>query len=107
MKKALVFEGQIVQIEAVPFPVAPALTWVDAPDDVSMETHVFDGTAVVVKPHPTAELLAKAKAAARAELIAIDLASIRSMREWIAAQATAPQILKDREAAAVVARSKL
>jgi len=50
MKKALVFEGQIVQIESVSFPVAPALIWVDVADDVSMETHEFDGTAIVLKP---------------------------------------------------------
>lgn len=41
------------------------------------------------------------------ELAAIDLASIRAMREYIAAKADAPQVLKDREAAAVALRAKL
>jgi hypothetical protein len=45
--------------------------------------------------------------AAKAELIALDLASIRSIREYIAARADAPQILKYREAAAQAARAKL
>ena len=63
MKKALIFEGQIVQIEAVSFPVAPELIWVDVADDVSMETHVFDGTAVVLKPRPPAPTYAQKRAA--------------------------------------------
>ena len=63
MKKALVFEGQIVQIEAASFPVAPALIWVDVADDASMETHVFDGVAVVMKPPPPPPTLAQSKAA--------------------------------------------
>lgn len=54
MKQALIFEGKIVQIEAVSFPVAPALIWIDVADDVSMETHVFNGTEVVLKPKPPA-----------------------------------------------------
>lgn len=49
----------------------------------------------------------ESSASVKAELRAIDIDSIRSIREWIAAQPTAPQILKDREAAAVLARAKL
>lgn len=44
---------------------------------------------------------------ARAALIAIDLASIRAIREWVVSQPTAPQISKDREAAAAVERAKI
>lgn len=44
---------------------------------------------------------------AKAELTAIDLASIRSIREWVVTQPNAPQILKDREAAAVLKRAKV
>lgn len=47
------------------------------------------------------------KAATLAELNALDLASIRAMREYIASKADAPQILKDRETAARAARAKL
>lgn len=46
-------------------------------------------------------------AAALLELTRIDLASIRAIREYIAARPDAPQILKEREAAAVAARAKL
>lgn len=46
-------------------------------------------------------------AAAKAELEALDMASIRSMREWIAAQPSAPQILKDKDAAAAAVRARL
>jgi len=54
MKKALIFKDQIVQIESVSFPVAPELIWIDVADDVSMETHVFDGASAVLKPNPPA-----------------------------------------------------
>lgn len=40
-------------------------------------------------------------------LAELDRASIRDIREWIAAQPDAPQMLKDREAQAVVARGRL
>lgn len=47
MKKALVQNGQIFDIVEVgaEFPVHPSLAWLDAPDDVSSETHeVVNGT---------------------------------------------------------------
>lgn len=47
------------------------------------------------------------KAKIKAALAAIDLKSIRSMREWIADQPNAPQWLLDHEAAAIAERSKL
>lgn len=52
MKKALILDGAIVQIEDAEFPVAPPLIWVDAPDDATIETHIYDGVAVVPKPAP-------------------------------------------------------
>jgi hypothetical protein len=64
MKKALVFEGQIVQIEAVSFLVAPELIWVDVADDVSAETHMFNGVEVVVKPAPPPRTYQQLRAAA-------------------------------------------
>jgi hypothetical protein len=57
---------------------------------------------------PTLEQIAAAeKAAALVELTLIDAASVRALREYIASKADAPQILKDKEAAAVIARAKL
>ena len=47
------------------------------------------------------------KASTLAELEDIDKKSIRAMREWIAAQPSAPQILKDHEAKAAATRAKL
>lgn len=62
MKKALLEpNGRIAQIEPVnqepqsegiPFPVAPPLFWVDCAEDVTMQTHYFDGTSFVLKPPP-------------------------------------------------------
>lgn len=46
-------------------------------------------------------------AAILAELESVDKKSIRAMREWITAQPNAPQLLKDRDAQAAAARSKL
>jgi mono/diheme cytochrome c family protein len=51
--------------------------------------------------------LMSAKEAAKTELLTIDAASIRAMREYIASKADAPQVLKDKEAAAVSARLKI
>lgn len=106
--KALILDGLIVDVAPAEFPVAPSMAWVDCPADASPGTHVFDGAAVVVKPPKTAaEIAADEKAAALRELDLLDLKSIRAMREYIAAQPDAPQILKDREAAAAAARAKL
>lgn len=59
-------------------------------------------------PEPTpAELKEQANAPIKAKLMEIDLASIRALREYIAAKPDAPKLLKDREAAAVAERAKL
>jgi len=63
-------------------------------------------------PQYTAEELAakeaaEANAAAKAELKKIDIDSIRVIREYIASKPDAPQIIKDRETAAVLERAKL
>lgn len=54
-----------------------------------------------------AEIDAENNAAIKAELAAIDAATIRAIREYIASKPDAPQILKDREMAAHAARAKL
>lgn len=110
MKKALVKNGEsrIFEVVAVAFQVAAPLKFVDVADDVTPETHVYDGVAVKAKPAPSAaELQAIENERTKAALLEVDLASIRSIREWVAAQPTAPQILKDRESLAVTERAKL
>lgn len=52
------------------------------------------------------EIAAEEQAAIKAKLLEIDLASIRGLREYIAAKPDAPQILKDKEAEAAVERDK-
>ena len=44
------------------FPVAPGLLWVDAPDNVSHDTHEFNGAVIVEKPvvPPSAEQVVSA-----------------------------------------------
>lgn len=57
---------------------------------------------------PTPEQIAAAdRAAALADLAAIDAASIRAIREYIAAKPDAPAILIERETAAKAARARL
>lgn len=45
--------------------------------------------------------------AAKVALAAIDAASIRALREYIASKSDAPQILKEKEASAIAARAKI
>lgn len=57
---------------------------------------------------PTPEEIREAENnAIKAKLLEIDFASIRALREYIAAKADAPQILKDKEAEATAERGKL
>lgn len=58
-------------------------------------------------PLTQAEIDAAISNAAKAELVALDAASIRDIRAYITAKADAPQTLKAREAAAVIARGKV
>lgn len=58
-------------------------------------------------PKTADELAAEDGEAAKAELAALDMKSIRDLRAWVAAQPNAPQTLKDREAQAVAARARV
>ena len=55
MKKVLVFQNQINDIVAVgsEFPVSPEMQWMDAPDDVSSQTHQVVNGVISLKPGPT------------------------------------------------------
>lgn len=64
----------------------------------------------VAKAGEAWEAQVRAEQAAQAikdKLAAIDIASVRAIREYIAAKPDAPKELKDREAEAVVERGKL
>lgn len=77
--------------------------------------HVIDERGVALPvgaldadpPKTAAELEAEDSATARSELAALDQASIRDIRAYIAALPDAPQTLKEREAAAVAARARV
>lgn len=68
MKKALIetSTGRLCDIvlPGAEFPVAPGLQWMDAPDDVAHDTHVFDGATVVAKPGPSLDAIKAARRAA-------------------------------------------
>ena len=54
MAKALIFEGVVVQIEVVQFPVAPALIWVDIIGVIPAPEvgWSYDGTTFTAPPAP-------------------------------------------------------
>ncbi len=58
-------------------------------------------------PKTQAEIDAEDSEKAKAELLALDLASIRDLRAYVAAKADAPQTLKDRETLAVSTRGRV
>lgn len=42
--------GSFVEISDTDFPVAPPFMWVSVPSNVSVSTHIWNGSAVVTKP---------------------------------------------------------
>lgn len=64
----------------------------------------WNGTAWVLNPVKVEQ---QRVAALQSRLREIDLASIRSIREWVAAQPGAPRHILDHEVAAVAERAKL
>lgn len=81
-------------------------------DDVPQGLHrpKWNGTAWVEgKPQVEIDALfiEKENAAAKADLIQIDIESVRSIREYIASQPNAPQFLLDKESAAQAARARI
>ena len=82
----------------------------------SENNHVFaeeqdhiDGHFLVFEERSIVEAIrATLKAeAAKARLAEIDLKSIRSLREWLAAREDAPEFIKTHEAEAIAERAKL
>jgi hypothetical protein len=45
--KALILDTQVCQIEAVGFPVAPPLVWVDCSDDITTQHTYVDGVFII------------------------------------------------------------
>ena len=70
-------------------------------------TQITDAEAAALRQPTAAQIEQQASDAAKVALVAIDMASIRSIREWVVSQPTAPQILKDRDSAAAVERAKV
>lgn len=61
MKKALIFQGKLVEVHQTGFPVTPEMHWLDVADDVTVETHQYNGAEVVPNPpKPPAEVKAAA-----------------------------------------------
>lgn len=61
MKKALIFQGKLIEVAAAAFPVTAEMQWLDVALDVTPETHEYNGTAVVLKPARTAAQVKAAK----------------------------------------------
>lgn len=64
--------------------------------------------SVIVNPAKVSALTAAEQTAqAKQRLVEIDIASVRAIREWLAAQPDAPQFVKNHEAAAIAERAKV
>lgn len=70
-------------------------------------TEITEAEADNLRAPTAAQIAEMERQQALNELALIDAASIRAIREYIASKADAPQILKEKEAAAVAARAKL
>lgn len=77
---------------------------IEVPTHPPSRAHKWSGGAWAVDSAAKAVLDAEA---AKEDLLAIDLSSIRDLREYIAAKPDAPKTLKDREALAVAARAEV
>lgn len=100
---ALLHGNRVVDVAETAYPVAKPLRWIECEPDVRPDFFVWDGERIVAKPAvqvPQDDIV-------MARLREIDAASIRALREWVAKQPDAPQIIKDREAEAQAEREKL
>lgn len=79
----------------------------DGSSESCMVSAIADWLAAGNTPQPADPLPDPAIAAALAELTALDLKSIRSMREYIASRLDAPAILKGYESEAITTRGTL
>ena len=77
----------------------------DNQDDNYNEEIAEDHIDILTYRGETPKLIDEARA--KEELKQLDSASIRDIREWVAAQPDAPQALKDREALAAAARARI
>lgn len=85
----------------------PALDW----RDVSAAVGIVEGCVITpqgyIQPIKRVVTLDETSSAAKAALLQIDLDSIGAIRDYILSKADAPQLLKDKEAAATIERVKI
>jgi hypothetical protein len=92
-------------VEAVNFPAFhPSLLFVECAASVSVGDKYQGGIFSKPDTTPSKEQINRT---AIASLGDIDARSIRAMREWIAAQPSAPQHIKDYESQAIAERGKI
>lgn len=107
MKYLLMKDGSVMReadLSVIP-PSEENPDWLAYLADKSKTVEPFDYAAEEARQ---ADAAAVDKAnAVKARLVAIDMRSIRSIREYIAAKPDAPQVLKEREASAVAERVNL
>lgn len=64
MKKALIFQGKLIEVNLLAFPVSPEMHWVDVADDVTPETHQLQNGVIVEIPKPPPKSYQELRAAA-------------------------------------------
>lgn len=108
--------GPTYQIKDVHYSKTLGLTLVESPSGVEPTgPSLWDGSKIIpnqakldeIAAEKAAEAATRLMEEAKTRLREIDIASIRSIREYIAAKPDAPRFLKDYEAAAMAEREKL
>jgi hypothetical protein len=79
----------------------------DTPENRAIVADVVANYDALAAAYVAEQAAAAAENEIKTALTAIDLKSIRSLREWLAAQPDAPQFILDHEAAAIAERAKL
>lgn len=88
MKYALIIPGgSIAQIEATVFDVAPPFEWVEVSDDVTPNTHYWDGEKAVLIPAPEPEppTVPAVVSSAKGKVVLIRAGLWQSVLDYVAA----------------------
>lgn len=108
MKKALIFQGRIIEVAAVEFPVSPEMVWENVADSVFPETHIWNGTAVVPKPPKTqTELDKEASDLAKANLAQLRADTYPDVLAFLATLPGVPNAIKTAATTAAAEKSKV
>lgn len=82
--RALIFNGQLVELAAADFPVHQSMQWVDAPLGATMDGYYWDGVAVSPKPAPPPPPIPSVVTMRQARLALLNAGLLTSVNNTIA-----------------------